>query len=514
MKPKLLIVFICILATLLNLSAENITKFSGDEKKSNYVTWILTVSPDGMEDLSANLTITKTCKTNKYSGTFEMLGNKTNISEIKINPQTGTLSFKAEMRFAVLSFDLLIKNNKIDGKVNSSDGVTGNITGYKVKKSKKEKSTTNIPKGITGKWEGKLDIAGMDKMQVKIIIKTSEKNPAGYKGKLGIMGEYIVMTNLNYNKTDNTCSFSVNMEEETIYDFMLNLTGTKMKGKISSAGNIVGKIIGNYIGEITPPEPYKYTPLSAGIKDLYLETGNLKSKKILMVVQGGPLEKVQIWPNFDTWKNDLHIVFVKQAQDMNPTLWEAPDLTLEEAYSENQISVEMIDRTIKHFKNKGKQIMLWGGSYGVFLIEEYLARKGFTPDAVCISAGRLDIEEKMWQATANLKMMMYKYNDDGSFVIEKAKIGEDAHKAMCMLQASLGCHRYSKEFKDMDLSRLIFQYGMKDEIIGTLSKDEIKFLESKGAKVIGYPDTGHGDTMNDENLKTAVEEMLKVISEK
>ena len=58
------------------------------------------------------------------------------------------------------------------------------------------------------------------------------------------------------------------------------------------------------------------------------------------------------------------------------------------------MSVEILHRTIEHFKAQGKRVVVVGHSYGAFLITRYLAIEG--PDAAdryLIMAGRLDMPD-------------------------------------------------------------------------------------------------------------------------
>ena len=63
-----------------------------------------------------------------------------------------------------------------------------------------------------------------------------------------------------------------------------------------------------------------------------------------------------------------------------------------ELQAEVDVSVEILHRTIAHFKAQGKQVVVVGHSYGAFLTTRYLWRKGAgAADRYLIMAGRLDM---------------------------------------------------------------------------------------------------------------------------
>ena len=60
------------------------------------------------------------------------------------------------------------------------------------------------------------------------------------------------------------------------------------------------------------------------------------------------------------------------------------------------MSVEILHRTIKRFRDQDKHVVVIGHSYGAFLMARYLAHPG--PDAAhryLIIAGRLDMPEEV-----------------------------------------------------------------------------------------------------------------------
>lgn len=368
-------------------------------------------------------------------------------------------------------------------------------------------SVSSPEKGPTGIWEVSIAPEGSGEMPAVLEISQADENTS-YSGVFKMMGNQTDMLELKFERQKNRLSFKADIGM-AVLSFDLAITGDKLEGTVNSSDGIKGKVSGKYQGVVVAQEPYKRTILPDDIHDLYLEDGNKNSKTVLLIVQGGPLKAVRKWPFFDVWKKDLHIVYARQAQDLNPAFWTSNLITFEDAYAENLISVEMIDRVLKKFKSMDKKIILWGASYGTFLVQEYLAQKGFTPDVAGVSVGRLDIEEEMWKATKSLKLKYYEYKN-GEKTLKSA--GERGDKAGSFLQSSLGRYRYTKRLANLDLTKFIYQYGEADATVGSLNQIEVDFLKAKGATVLNYPNADHGEVVNPQNINVAVKQMLELIN--
>ncbi len=68
-------------------------------------------------------------------------------------------------------------------------------------------------------------------------------------------------------------------------------------------------------------------------------------------------------------------------------------------------------------------------------------------------------------------------------------------KNMSRIAAGLGYKRYTKLLKHTDLSNVIYAYSKSDEQVGSLSSQEVKFLQSKGVKVL-EGNLDHGSTVD------------------
>jgi hypothetical protein len=260
-------------------------------------------------------------------------------------------------------------------------------------------------------------------------------------------------------------------------------------------------------GDSTPASTltYQRTTLPTDVEDLYLESGDLEADTVLLVAPGGPMEKLEVYPIFDGHK-DLHVVFVHQSQTLNPTIFgDRENFTFEDAVFENGLSVEILDRVVRHFRPKKKRVLLFGASFGTFLIQEYLAQRDNVLDAIGVAVGRLDIEEEMWQATREGRSM---YFDDGKILDS----GSKQNPVMGFLQSSLGQHRYTDRLLGL-MENVIYYYATEDATIGPLQPEEIEFLDLEAAGLIIGEGLGHGDFSKPYEIRRVLDEMQRLAAE-
>lgn len=195
---------------------------------------------------------------------------------------------------------------------------------------------------------------------------------------------------------------------------------------------------------------------------------------------------------------DVQLARVHQTLTLNQDL--APryeELSLAELQAEVDVSVEILHRTINHFRDQNKRVVVIGHSYGAFLMGRYLAHHG--PDAAdlyLIMAGRLDMPEEV--VSGFLTGMPYYFPDGESpapvpappFPVPRT----DQELMEWRIAGATGHDRYTERLADTDLRRVIYVYGTLDELVGRLTDDEVRFLTSRGARVIPLQDGRH-DTM-------------------
>lgn len=203
-------------------------------------------------------------------------------------------------------------------------------------------------------------------------------------------------------------------------------------------------------------------------------------------------------------------IYLHQSQTYNSTIVNSANkFTFENAKYEGNISSEMLYRTIHYFKKRNKKVILFTHSYGSFVTPNYLALKPNIADKIVVMAGRLNMDEKIWKSFSNGKMKGFE--EDGITVKEGLEVENIMMKLLlstktkekmvvpAKLAARIGHKRFTELLSDKDLSNVLYIYGTKDESVGSLSADEIRFLKEKKVSIIKL-DGGHSSMFNSETL--------------
>jgi len=233
------------------------------------------------------------------------------------------------------------------------------------------------------------------------------------------------------------------------------------------------------------------------INDLIYYTGNESSNTVIINTQGGPEPKLAI-KEFNKILSKVNTmgllkVNVHQAQTLNPQLFTNSEITFQQATAYDAESVETLYKVIKYFKDQGKTVYVLGISFGAFMAQELIAKKGIdVADKYLIMVGRLDINEVYWQG--------FSQGQNGHFINGITPVlknqTETVKKNMSKLAAGLGQNRYTQILNQyQDLSKITYVYGKVDEAVGKLTQIEIDFLTNKNANVIEAPGN-HSQTID------------------
>jgi len=130
MKTRILIVLTLAISLVSHFSYGESNLSGLNSNKTPIGKWEIKVAPEGMSEMPAVLEISQTDDKKAFSGIFNMMGNKVDAQDLKI--EENRLSFKADMGSLVLSFDLSLKDDQLEGKVNASDGVKGTVSGKRL----------------------------------------------------------------------------------------------------------------------------------------------------------------------------------------------------------------------------------------------------------------------------------------------------------------------------------------------------------------------------------------------
>lgn len=367
---------------------------------------------------------------------------------------------------------------------------------------------------IQGTWELKQVISSARNREMVLNIKYS-RDYNRYFGNIAVNGSITTLDSITFNEEKGIVTFSCHIRNKDL--FSLTIKGNSIEGTVSTKSNEYG-ITGEKRSNVNSTPvleygKYKRTEIPGNIEDLYEETGNTSSDIALLVVQGGPFDQIQYAAELDEWKDKLHLVFVKQAQIINPTILPPENnLSLTDAYNENLISVEILHKVIQHFKDRNKKVLVRGVSYGAWIIQKYIAEYGITADAISIAAGRLDIEEEIWKE-GSLNQAIYDITYRKNKRIYTRMEGSYP-KPSSYLLASITEERFTKSLELKDLSKLVlYQYGNKDGTVGRLSKSEIDFLRSKNVETEVCNKCYHRQMLSRKTMNSAIYKMLDFVNE-
>ena len=245
--------------------------------------------------------------------------------------------------------------------------------------------------------------------------------------------------------------------------------------------------------DATNPKGYPDLP-----EDLGYYYGNSESNTVIINTQGGPeldlytKEFKEIFTEYGKLKKDsFFVVNINQIQTLHPEKFTEKDISFEQAKSFDNESTKLLANAVKYFKSKNKKVIVTGLSYGAFMVEDLLVQYGNIADNYLISVGRLDMPEKVWKSFSKGKQLGFK---DGVNTTRTYKSPDVTDRNMPRLAAGYGYKRYTQLLKDVDMSNVVYVYGMKDDAVGRLTKKEIDFLKTKNVQII-QGEKGHEETM-------------------
>ena len=283
--------------------------------------------------------------------------------------------------------------------------------------------------------------------------------------------------------------------------------------------------------QVTARRLVPLTRLPEDLTDLFepVPGGAADADTVWLFSQGGPVPELDALDLTEFPGHESRIpANVHQVQTLNPALIEETRLdSVERVRIEMDVSVEILDRVIRHFRFRGKKMVVYSHSFGSLIVPRYLALKGpGAADRYVIMAGRLDIEHKVWETRLGKLReggtVTYAYRDDGATLVRidvadlpPGELGAALENGMLprsvrlasVFQGALGMHRYTRLLAGTDLSKVIYAYSTMDRGVGRLTADEVTFLESHGAEVIAV--TGvNGSIIDDPGTTRRIVDLL------
>lgn len=258
--------------------------------------------------------------------------------------------------------------------------------------------------------------------------------------------------------------------------------------------------------------------------DLYDPVGTINNKnKVLLYVQGGPLFELTSDSSLQNKIGDMsHIVDVlkiHQVQTLNAHFKTADIISSNTTTFSNiqkmaYVSVNILYKVAKHFKDAGKEVLIFGTSYGFFIIAHLIHQYGVDVfDKASLSIGRLDMDRGVEQFLKNGVSVSFPADNNyrfkspyGGMTIKSSKVswnffsfdGEiarsssstrNSYEIVPKLQGAYGINEYTKLLKGKDLSKVQFTFGAKDVNVGSLLPVEKEFLKGKNYYI--DEDSGH-----------------------
>ena len=262
--------------------------------------------------------------------------------------------------------------------------------------------------------------------------------------------------------------------------------------------------------------PYQPTAIPANVTELFEVFGTPDSDTVWIFEQGGPLHEFD--PSGYAYFNDfpardgVQFVQVHQTLTLNHDLAERDAVwMLAELQAEVDVSVEILHRTIEHFKAQDKHVVVVGHSYGAFLVTRYLALKGpEAADQYLLMAGRLDMPLDVVEGfRTGTEFWFPNAIEPEPFPGQEFLPPKTQRKLMEMrIAAATGHDRYTRRLVDTNLEQVIYVYGTNDIQVGRLTDEEVAFLESAGSTVIPVQDGNHTSMFTDPVVAQMISDAL------
>ena len=263
--------------------------------------------------------------------------------------------------------------------------------------------------------------------------------------------------------------------------------------------------------------PYQPTAIPADVTELFEVFGTPDSDAVWIFEQGGPLHEFDpsgyaYFSGFPA-RDGVQFVQVHQTLTLNHDLAERDaEWMLAELQAEVDVSVEILHRTIEHFKMQDKRVVVVGHSYGAFLVTRYLALKGpEAADQYLLMAGRLDMPEVVVKGfLAGTAYNFPNYTDPKVIPGQDHPLFRKTDRDLMEMRiaGATGCDCYTTLLAGMDLQRVIYVYGTSDVAVGRLTDAEVAFLDAKGSTVIAVQDGDHTSMFTDPVVAQMISDAL------
>lgn len=226
------------------------------------------------------------------------------------------------------------------------------------------------------------------------------------------------------------------------------------------------------------------------VVDIIEVRSNPSADTVIIALHGGPTDMLYSG-DFDFLEgiSTFSTVEMKQYQHLHDVVSNT-NLTLEEAIIMNDTTVAMLQKTINHFKDDNKTVVIMGHSFGAFLINEYVDDYGLDNVHRAVSmSGRINMNQEIVDAFAT--GIFGEFESDGVTTTFEPMQSDPEFLAAMKLQAGVGYNRWIDSLGNDDLTKFMVVYGENDEAVGRLLPDEIAMLNNGNARVLGIAGGSH-----------------------
>ncbi len=230
------------------------------------------------------------------------------------------------------------------------------------------------------------------------------------------------------------------------------------------------------------------TEISEEIKEFIYFQGDEKAATVLITVPGGPgtAFATDVVDQFSSILSPKQIltVTVHQAQTLDSTIVKGADITLDQAVGFNTESIDMLDKAVTFFKDQGRTVYILGFSFGAFITQDLIAKKGIdSADKYLIITGRLDMNDVIWQGAAEGRNGFFE--NGVTPLVDEDPDPSVKERNLNRIGAGFLMNRYTQLLDPIeDLSGLTYIYGETDQAVGSLTAEEVTFLQSKNANIL------------------------------
>lgn len=236
------------------------------------------------------------------------------------------------------------------------------------------------------------------------------------------------------------------------------------------------------------------------VSEIMVTLSNPNADTIVIGMHGGPTDMLYTG-DFDFFEgiSTFSVVEIQQYQHYNSSILTNHAMTLEEAIVYNDTTVAMLQKTVHHFKDMGKTVVLIGHSFGAFILAEYVDDYGLADvHRVIPMAGRLNMPPIIWENFA--AGYWGGFDSDGSTPIIEPEQADMEDWATMKLMAGMGYNRWVDSLANLDLSKLMYVYGEHDEAVGGLDETEVSLLQNNSAMVLGINNGSHDSPFFTSNI--------------